>query len=91
VTEIVMAVVYNHLGVVRAEVVEVHLRADDHTDGDGLAETDASPAIQLNTLALAVLAMIRRTIAPQIFTFMLLPASLALLSRDSYRGARRCG
>jgi len=56
----------------------------------GLAETDASPAIQLNTLALAVLAYDPAEPSLQIFTFMLLPASLALLSRDAIGGARRC-
>jgi hypothetical protein len=87
-TEIVMAVVYNHLGVVGLKLWKFTcVAATIVLMATWMAETGASPAIQLNTLALAVLAMIpQNQFRPQIFTFMLLAASLALLSRDNYRG-----
>ncbi len=87
-TEIVMAFAYNYLGVfglklwkfacVAATLVFMAL---------GTAETGASPAIQLNTLGLAALAMVpQNEFRPQIFTFMMLAAMLALLARHNYRG-----
>jgi hypothetical protein len=52
-----------------------------------MAETGASPTIQLNLLAIAALAMIpQNQFRPQLFTFMLLAATLALLARHNYRG-----
>jgi len=88
-TEIVMASAYNVLGVVglklwkfacvAATMVFVML---------GMAETGASPTIQLNTLALAALAMVpQNQFRPQLFTFMLLAAMLVLLARHNYRGS----
>jgi hypothetical protein len=87
-TEIVMAFIYNHLGVfglklwkfacVAATMVFMALST---------AETGASPTAQLNTLGLAALAMVpQNEFRPQIFTFMLLAAVLALLTRHNYRG-----
>ena len=47
-----------------------------------MAETGASPTIQLNLLALAALAMVpQNQFRPQLFTFMLFAATLALLAR----------
>src|SRR4029077_15820310 len=54
----------------------------------GLAETDAPPAIQLNIFALAAIAMMpQMEFRPQLFTFALLAATLAILARHNYSRA----
>ena len=54
----------------------------------GLAETGASPTVQLNTFTVvAVATMPQMEFRPQLFTFLLVAAMLALLARHNYRGA----
>ena len=53
----------------------------------GLAETGASPTIQLNTLTVvAVATMPQMEFRPQLFTFLLVAAMLTLVARHNYRG-----
>ena len=87
-TEIIMAVFYNSLGVAGLKLWKFACVATTMLlMALGLAETGASPAIQMNTLGLAALAMVpQNQFRPQLFTFMLLAATLALLARDNYRG-----
>jgi hypothetical protein len=88
-TEIMMALVYNALGVVglklwkfactTATIVLLSL---------GTAETGATPGIQLNTLLVAAVALMpQMQFRPQIFTFALFAAMLLLLARHNYRGS----
>ncbi len=88
-TEIIMAIAYNSLGVVGLKLWKFAcVAATMVLMALGLAETGASPTIQLNTLGLAALAMVpQNQFRPQLFTFMLLAATLALLARDNYRGS----
>jgi hypothetical protein len=87
-TEIIMAAAYNTLGVVGLKLWKFAcVAATMVLMALGLAETGASPTIQMNTLGLAALAMVpQNQFRPQLFTFMLLAATLALLARDNYRG-----
>ena len=87
-TEIIMAVCYNSLGVVGLKLWKFACVATTMLlMALGLAETGASMTIQMNTLALAAMAMVpQNQFRPQLFTFMLLAATLALLARDNYRG-----
>ena len=70
------------------EALEVYYRRDDHDPDDAVRVRDCRiPAIQLNTLALAAVAMVpQNQFRPQIFTFMMFSALLALLTWDNYRG-----
>src|SRR5260370_10622572 len=88
-TEIVMALVYNALGVVglklwkfactTSTIVLVSL---------GMAETGATPGIQLNSLLVAAVALMpQMEFRPQIFTFALFAAMLLLLAHHNYRGS----
>jgi hypothetical protein len=90
-TEIIMALAYNSLGVVGLKLWKFAcVAATMVLMALGLAETGASPTIQMNTLGLAALAMVpQNQFRPQLFTFMLLAATLALLARDNYRGRAR--
>jgi hypothetical protein len=87
-TEIVMALAYNGLGVVGLKLWKFACVAATMVSiALAMAETGASPSIQLNLLALAALAMVpQNQFRPQLFTFMLFAAMLALLARDNYRG-----
>lgn len=87
-TEIIMAAIYNTLGVFGLKLWKFAcVAATMLLIALGMAETGASPTIQLNTLGLAAIAMIpQNQFRPQIFTFLLLAATLALLVRDNYRG-----
>ena len=87
-TEIVMAALYNNFGVIGLKAWKFACVAATMTLMSlGMAETGATPPIQLNILALAALAMVPQIqFRPQIFTFMLFAATLALLARDNYRG-----
>ncbi len=87
-SEIVMATFYNAFGVVGLKLWKFTCVATTMILMALCAsETAASPAIQLNTLALAAIAMVpQNQFRPQIFTFMMLSALLALLTRDNYRG-----
>jgi hypothetical protein len=87
-SEIVMASLYNTLGVVGLKLWKFGCVAMTMVLMTlGMAETGASPSIQLNTLAIAALAMVlQNQFRPQLFTFMLLAAMLTLLARHNYRG-----
>lgn len=87
-SEIVMAAFYNAFGVVGLKLWKFTTVATTMILMTLCAsETAASPAIQLNTLALAAVAMVpQNQFRPQIFTFMMFSALLALLTWDNYRG-----
>ncbi len=87
-SEIIMALAYNGLGVVGLKLwkfacvaVTMMLMAL------AMAETGASSTIQLNLLGMAALAMVpQNQFRPQLFTFLLFAAMIALLARHNYRG-----
>ena len=87
-TEIFMAAIYNTLGVCGLKLWKFAcVAATMLLMVLGMAETGASPAIQLNTLGLVAFAMIpQNQFRPQLFTFVLFAVTLALLARDNYRG-----
>jgi hypothetical protein len=87
-TELVMVIAYNAFGVVGLKLWKFAcVAATMVLMAIAMAETGASPTIQLNLLALAALAMIpQNQFRPQLFSFMLLAATLALLARHNYRG-----
>ncbi len=87
-SEIVMAAFYNAFGVVGLKLWKFSCVATTIILMALCAsETAASPAIQLNTLALAAVAMVpQNQFRPQIFTFVMFSALLALLTQDNYRG-----
>ncbi|HXD91378.1 MAG TPA: hypothetical protein VNU00_10005 [Candidatus Binataceae bacterium] len=90
-TEVLMAVFYNHLGVIGLKLWKLSCVAA--TIGSlvfAMAETGASAAIQLNLLMVAVVAVMpQMQFRPQLFTFALFAALLALLARHAHRGVAR--
>jgi hypothetical protein len=88
-TEVVMALFYNHFGVVGLKLWK--FACAGATIGFvvlGLAETGASPGVQFSTLAFAAVALMpQMQFRPQLFTFMFFAALLALLARHHYRGS----
>src|SRR5216684_1310296 len=90
-TEVLMALFYNHLGVIGLKLWKFGCVAA--MIGGlilAMAETGASAAIQLNLLMVAVVAVMpQMQFRPQLFTFALFAASLVLLARHAYRGAAR--
>jgi hypothetical protein len=87
-TEVVMAAAYNAIGVVGLKLWKFAcVAATMLMVAMGLAETGASPSVQLNTFTLVAIAtMPQMEFRPQLFTFMFLAAMLALLARHNYRG-----
>jgi len=87
-TEVVMAAAYNVLGVVGLKLWKFAcVAATMLLVVTGLAETRATATAQLNTLTIVAVAMMpQMEFRPQLFTFMLFAATLALLARDNYRG-----
>lgn len=87
-TEVVMAAAYNALGVVGLKLWKFACVAMTMLMVVlGLAETGAAAAVQLNTLTLVALAVMpQMEFRPQLFTFALFAAMLALLARHNYRG-----
>jgi hypothetical protein len=87
-TEILMASVYDHWGVVGIKCWKLVLvGATLSFLMLALIETGASPAVQLNLLMLAALAMMQQMqLRPQLFTFGMLAAILAILARETYLG-----
>ena len=87
-SEVIMAVIYNTFGVIGLKLWKfacaaalIALLALD------LAETGAPRRLQLCTLTVAVVGIApRMQIRPQLCTFVLFAAMLALLARDNYRG-----
>jgi hypothetical protein len=88
-TEVVMAAAYNVFGVVGLKLWKFAcVAATMLFVALGLAETGATPTVQLNTLAVAAIAMMpQMEFRPQLFTFALLAAMIALLARHNYRGS----
>jgi hypothetical protein len=90
-TEVLMALFYNHLGVIGLKLWKFGCVAA--MIGGlivAMAETGASAAIQLNLLMVAVVAVMpQMQFRPQLCTFALFAALLALLARHAYRGAAR--
>jgi hypothetical protein len=88
-TEVVMALFYNHFGVVGLKLWKFACAAA--TIGFvvlGLAETGASPGVQFGTLTCAAVALMPQIqFRPQLFTFMFFAAILALLARHNFRGS----
>ena len=88
-TEIVMALVYNALGVVGLKLWKLACTtATIVLLSLGMAETGATPGILLNSLLVAAVALMpQMEFRPQIFTFALFAAILLLLARHNYRGS----
>jgi len=88
-TEVLMAVAYNHLGVVGLKLWKFTcVAATILFLVFGLAETGASAAIQFNTLIVAAVALMpQMQFRPQLFTFLLFAGMLAILARHNYRGS----
>ena len=89
--EITMASVYDHWGVVGLKCWKLAcVTATFIFLMLALMEAGASPALQLNLLMLAALAMMQQMqLRPQLFTFAMLAAILAILARENYFGAAR--
>jgi hypothetical protein len=87
-TEVVMAAAYDALGVFGLKLWKFAcVAATMLLVVTGLAETRASPAVQLNTLTVVAIAMMpQMEFRPQLFTFVMFAAMLALLARHNYRG-----
>jgi hypothetical protein len=88
-TEVVMAVAYNHLGVVGLKLWKLAcVAATILFLVLGLAETGATAAVQFNTLGVAAVALMpQMQFRPQLFTFLLFAGLLAILARHNYRGS----
>jgi hypothetical protein len=87
--EITMASVYDSWGVVGLKCWKLACVTATLTFlMVALIEAGASPALQLNLLMLAALAMMQQMqLRPQLFTFAMLAATLAILARENYFGA----
>src|SRR5260370_34092196 len=88
-TEMVMALVYNALGVVGLKLWKLACTtATIVLLSLGMAETGATTGIQLNTLLVGAVALMpQMEFRPQIFTFALFAAMLLLLAHHNYRGS----
>lgn len=88
-TEIVMALFYNHLGVIGLKIWKFAcVSATIFFLAVGVAETGAAASVQLYTMIVAAVALMpQMQFRPQLFTFMLFAAMLAILARHNYRGA----
>jgi hypothetical protein len=86
--EITMASVYDHWGVVGLKCWKLACVTATFTFlMMALIEAGASPTLQLNLLILAALAMMLQIhLRPQLFTFAMLAATLAILARENYFG-----
>jgi hypothetical protein len=90
-TEVLMALFYNHLGVIGLKLWKFGcVAAMVGYLALAIAETGAGAAIQLNLLMVAVVAMMpQMQFRPQLFTYALFAALLVLLARRTYRGSAR--
>jgi hypothetical protein len=88
-TEVVMAAAYNALGVVGLKLWKfICVVATMLLLTAGLAETDARPTIRLNILTIVAIAtMPQMEFRPQLFTFVMVAAMLAILARHNYHRA----
>jgi hypothetical protein len=87
-TEIVMATVYNHLGIVGLKLWKFTCTGSVLLClALALAETGATFAVQSNILMAAALGMMpQMQYRPQLFTFLFFAATIAILARHYYRG-----
>lgn len=88
-TEVVMAAAYNTLGVIGLKLWKLAcVLATMLLVAMGMAETGAPPTVQLNLFALAAIGLApQMEFRPQLFTFVLMAAMLAILARHNYRRA----
>jgi hypothetical protein len=86
-SELLMALPYDRLGVVGLKIWKAACSAATVLFlSAGLAETGASVMMQLGTLAIAASAlMVQMQFRPQIFTFLLFAAQMAIVARHNYR------
>ncbi len=86
-SEVSLAFVYDRFGVVGLKMWKLALvSATVVLLALALAETGASVAIQMNTLAVAIAAIApHMQFRPQLYTYALLAAMLLMLARDNYR------
>ena len=90
-TEVIMALTYNGFGVIGLSIWKFMCTCTVVAFlAIGLAETGASPSLQLCALVAATVVITPYTqFRPQLFTFVLFSAMLALLARHTYRGSAR--
>src|ERR1700675_3924250 len=88
-TEVVMAAAYDTLGVIGLKPWKLACVTGTMLLGaTAMADTGATPPVQLNLFVLAAIALVpQMEFRPQLFTFALLAAMLAILARDNYRRA----
>ena len=86
-----MAAIYNHAGIIGLKIWKFACVAATLGGlATGLAESGAASNTQFNLMVVAALALWpQMQFRPQLFTFALLAAMLAILARDNYRGAAR--
>ncbi|HEX4209658.1 MAG TPA: hypothetical protein VHY56_04640 [Candidatus Binataceae bacterium] len=87
-TELLMGWLYNTLGVIGLKIWKFSCAgATIVLLTDGLGETGASASLQVNLLLVAALAIMpQMQFRPQLFTFAMMAAMIALLARHTYRG-----
>lgn len=87
-TELLMGWLYNTFGVAGLKVWKFSCSAATIVLlADALAEAGAPASLQMNLLLLSSLAiMTQMQFRPQLFSFALMAATIALLARDTYRG-----
>ncbi|HUN57256.1 MAG TPA: hypothetical protein VMU41_04020 [Candidatus Binataceae bacterium] len=87
-TELLMGWLYNRFGVVGLKLWKFSCTAATIVLLAGaLGETGASASLQMNLLLLTALAITpHMQFRPQLFSFTLMAATIALLARDNYRG-----
>jgi hypothetical protein len=90
-TEVLMAWVYSHLGVIGLKLWKFAcVAATIFFLVLAMSETGATPATQLNTLIVAAVALMpQMEFRPQLFTFLFFAAMLAILARHNYRRSAR--
>ena len=88
-TEVVMALSYDNLGVLGLKLWKFGCTAATILFVVlAMAETGASPGVQLGTLTVTSLALaMQMQFRPQLFTFLFFAALLAILARRHYRGS----
>jgi hypothetical protein len=87
-TELLMGWLYNSFGVVGLKLWKFSCAASTIVLlVDAMGETGASASLQMSLLLLASLAIMpQMQFRPQMFSFLLMSATMALLARDTYRG-----
>src|SRR5258708_7020720 len=90
-SEILMGWLYNHFGTVGLKLMKLGCSAGIVLFlVDGMTEAGAAPSIQFGVLTTAAVTLaLQVQFRPQLFTFMLLSALLAILAKFNYRGRAR--